>query len=537
VAGKFAEARSLYDQALASCRAAGMRSEEAVVLNNLGTLALARGDVEGAVSFLRQSVQVKEQLRLTASGSTRRDFLASWISSYRKLIEAHHLAGSAAAAFDAAEMVKARTLAEQMQREPGAGGATQLDAASLQRSLPARSAVVSFANADWEYPVGICLTRDRAFVVRLAQDDPRASGHLLGETGEGGTGGFEPLVQAYRSLLARPRLTAGQAARRSELGRFLYRALLGPFEGQLEAVDDLLIIPDGSLGTLPFEALVLPDGRWVAERWNVTYLPSAQVRSLLEARGSSRAPRPLLALGGASYAARPAAEQPRVSPLQLAALRAEAGRLLEQGKPAREIYEELGFVSWQPLPGTLAEVTAIGAAVPGSVVLTGAEACERRLKELARADELAGYRVLHFATHGVLVPGVPELSAVVLAEAGRSGQSDDGYLTPAEVARLRLDADFVDLSACQTGLGKVYQGEGVVGLVQAFLVAGARSMAVSLWQVADESTRQFMVGVYRLVQERGIPYARAMTEMRRRFIGAGRWREPFYWAPFVYYGR
>jgi len=95
----------------------------------------------------------------------------------------------------------------------------------------------------------------------------------------------------------------------------------------------------------------------------------------------------------------------------------------------------------------------------------------------------------------------------------------------------------VDLSACETGLGKVYQGEGVVGLTQAFLVAGARSMAVSLWQVADESTREFMVGVYRLVQEGGMPYARAMTEMRRQFIRSGRWREPFFWAAFVYYGR
>jgi CHAT domain-containing protein len=106
----------------------------------------------------------------------------------------------------------------------------------------------------------------------------------------------------------------------------------------------------------------------------------------------------------------------------------------------------------------------------------------------------------------------------------------------AEIANLDLNAEFVNLSACETGLGSLYSGEGVVGLTQAFLVAGAGGLSVSLWQVADESTMQFMIGLYKLVQDRGLSYHKAMSEMKRSFIKEGKFSRPFFWAPFVYYG-
>ena len=135
-------------------------------------------------------------------------------------------------------------------------------------------------------------------------------------------------------------------------------------------------------------------------------------------------------------------------------------------------------------------------------------------------------------------------------------------MTIKEIAKLDINADFVNLSACETGLGKVYGGEGVVGLTQGFLVAGANGLSVSLWQVADESTMKFMIGVYQLVQEKGISYDRAITEIKRAFISGevstekydkkrglifsevdsdnkkpNTYSNPFYWAPFVYYGK
>ena len=101
------------------------------------------------------------------------------------------------------------------------------------------------------------------------------------------------------------------------------------------------------------------------------------------------------------------------------------------------------------------------------------------------------YKVIHFATHGMVVPEVPELSALVLSQ-NKTDSTEDNYLRADEISQLKLNADFVALSACETGLGKNYKGDGVVGLTQSFMIAGANSLAVSLWQVADESTSIFM---------------------------------------------
>jgi CHAT domain-containing protein len=123
----------------------------------------------------------------------------------------------------------------------------------------------------------------------------------------------------------------------------------------------------------------------------------------------------------------------------------------------------------------------------------------------------------------------------VLSQYRERTEGEDGYLRMGEIEGLDIEAEFVNLSACETGLGQIYGGEGVVGLTHSFLVGGANGLSVSLWQVADESTMEFMVNMYRLVREKGMRYDRAITEIKRDFIG-GRYSDPFYWAPFVYYG-
>ena len=134
-------------------------------------------------------------------------------------------------------------------------------------------------------------------------------------------------------------------------------------------------------------------------------------------------------------------------------------------------------------------------------MLSGAAVSEARLKALSRAGILREFETLHFATHGLTVAEAPELSALVLAEAGRAGeQGEDGYLSVEEISRLDLQPDFVNLSACDSGLGRIYGGEGPVGLTQAFLEAGAGGVSVSLWQIHDAFSRDFMVGLYRRVR-------------------------------------
>jgi len=200
----------------------------------------------------------------------------------------------------------------------------------------------------------------------------------------------------------------------------------------------------------------------------------------------------------------------------------------------------LGIGTWNNLPGTLSEVRNIKSVVKKADIFTGRNVTERNIKEFSGNGKLSEYKVLHFATHGLVVPEMPELSAVVLSQFENEQGKEDGYLRMGEIAKLDIKADFVSLSACETGLGKIYGGEGVVGLTQSFLLAGANAVSVSLWQVADESTSQFMVSMYDRVQDKDISYADAMTEVKRRFISGDfgdKYKSPYFWAPFVYYGK
>jgi len=213
---------------------------------------------------------------------------------------------------------------------------------------------------------------------------------------------------------------------------------------------------------------------------------------------------------------------------------------LNRGDSVGKLYARLRGGTWSNLPGTLQEVKAIQQVVSGAEIMTGKNVNEAAVKELSRKGELSDYKVLHFATHGDVDPQIPELSALVLSQFEMDKGEEDGYLRAEEIHQLDIQADFVNLSACETGLGKLYSGEGIVGLTQAFLLAGANGLSVSLWSVVDESTAQFMVALYKLIEEQGLSYAEAITEVKRRFIAGDfgeEWKAPYYWAPFVYYGK
>jgi CHAT domain-containing protein len=157
--------------------------------------------------------------------------------------------------------------------------------------------------------------------------------------------------------------------------------------------------------------------------------------------------------------------------------------------------------------------------------------------------ELEPYRALHFATHGLVVPEAPSQSALVLSGAASTAPDTsglDGYLTMDEIATLSLDAEFVGLSACQTGLGRIYRGSGVVSLAQAFLRAGADATSVSLWSVYDASTQVFMEAVYRRAWRYDQSWAEALASTKRAFLTGHygeRYQDPRFWGPFVHYGR
>ena len=155
----------------------------------------------------------------------------------------------------------------------------------------------------------------------------------------------------------------------------------------------------------------------------------------------------------------------------------------------------------------------------------------------AMSDELSQYRIVHFATHGLLNSQHPALSGVVLSLVDERGEDRRGFLSAADVFGLRLSADLVVLSGCRTGLGKVVAGEGVVGLTRAFLHAGATQVVASLWPVDDAATAELMRRFYEgMLGKRRLSPAAALREAQLAVRGQRRWQSSFYWAGFQVQG-
>jgi CHAT domain-containing protein len=186
------------------------------------------------------------------------------------------------------------------------------------------------------------------------------------------------------------------------------------------------------------------------------------------------------------------------------------------------------------LPGSRAEANAILALVPPS---------DRRvaLDFAANLDAVADpavrqYRILHIATHGVFPSQHPEFSGLVFSLYDASGRPRDGYLGLPALQRMSFPAELVTLSACDTALGKELRGEGLVGLARTFMAAGSRRVAATLWKIDDEPTVDLMAAFYREVLRGRQSPAAALRSAQLRMRRDGRWRSPYYWAPFAVYG-
>ena len=164
-----------------------------------------------------------------------------------------------------------------------------------------------------------------------------------------------------------------------------------------------------------------------------------------------------------------------------------------------------------------------------TVLLLGTKATKAQFK----SEPLSDFKIIHFAVHGISVPNFPERDALVL---GRDPNSqDDGLLQVRQIAHLRLDADLVTLSACNTATGKLEGEEGTIGLVQAFLFAGARAVAASLWPVDDSSTEFLMAHFYTHLAQHEHEAA-ALRQAKLDYLKQKGNRPPIYWAPFVVVG-
>lgn len=365
----------------------------------------------------------------------------------------------------------------------------------------------------------------RASFALALRSDGRLAGHGAGP-------GRAELAEAVGRLRAGLGFARGPAPFDRATARALYGALLEPLDPALADADHWILVPDGPLLGLPPGVLVVADGpgpRWLAGERALSLLPA--VASLVRARRElrpSRAPEPFLGIG-----------DPRLSGSGAArgALAAAAESCREAGAVDPRLLRAL-----PPLPETALELRRVARALGSDshAVRLGGAASESALRQLA----LDRYRVISFATHAIL-PGELRCAAepaLVLTPPTVPVAAEDGLLDASEIARLRLDADWVALSACNTavagrGSAPGEGGEALGGLAEAFLHAGARRVLASHWEVDSDATVALMTTTFaRFAEAQGEGAARAHREAQRRLMADPRFAHPAYWAAFTLLG-
>jgi tetratricopeptide (TPR) repeat protein len=440
----------------------------------LAEVAARRGELGRAEREITTAGRELEEWRASLGDDELRGyaFSATVLGEYdaqaptARVVAALAAGGRAEAAFALAEQRRARLLTDRLNqalalREGGTADATlaptsrarPLSADEIARTLP------DSAMAVLEYVAGSEGAPTTLFV--LGRGGVRAA--VLP--------GADTLAPAIRRLVAMMETGGRPEALTKRLGE----ALLEPSRRLLpEGVTRLLIVPDGPLHRLPFDALVLADGRAAVEHWAIGLAPSASLAAALWQRegkaGSAPEPSRVLAMGDPRFPIELSTSAMRAAETYRSAFAASGGlpRLAGSGEEAR---------------------TVARFAAGRSEVRTREEASEAWLKTAA----LDQFDVIHLATHALVDERSLSRTALALAPGG----AEDGFLSPADLAGLRLDASLVVLSACRTAGGVTIAGEGVQGLTTPLLAAGARSVVATQWRVGDRNTVRLVADLRR----------------------------------------
>ncbi|MGO9173549.1 MAG: tetratricopeptide repeat protein [Rhodomicrobium sp.] len=344
----------------------------------------------------------------------------------------------------------------------------------------------------------------------------------------------------------------------------LYKALFGQVEDLIKG-KQLLIVPSGPLTQLPFQVLVtapppssdLKSAGWLIHDHALTILPAvSSLKALRRVARPSAAKKPMIGFGN------PLLDGDKKDPReQERAQRARGFKTCADTAPQRVASNEeshrgvaplvtrgglasVSQIRYQvPLPETAKELCAVARDLNADAagIYLGARATEREVKALSASGQLAQYRIVHFATHGALAGQVSGSNepGLLLTPPDSPTEEDDGYFTASEIAALKLDADWVILSACNTAAGGAESAEALSGLARAFIYAQARALLVSHWEVNSAATVKLITGAMsRLAADKAMGRAEAMRQSMLAMIDKGTPQDahPAFWAPFVVVG-
>ncbi len=507
--GYLKEAKAGYDALLKEPRTKDNTDIYWMILFDRGKIADADGSRREAIDFYRRAVDIVEQQRSTINTEASKiGFVGDKQNVYSRLIAALYMDGQYGAAFDYVERSKSRALVDLLAskqdfavkagEERDVRNLLDIDRKAeaeviaqdlspertktrsvivtvkqeLQTKSPELASLVSVTSLSVS-DIRVLLPPDEALIEYYYSEGEMFAFVLTRESLKSVRLNSDKLVEdirQFRTLLETP-----GSSDYPTLARSLYKRLFEPFKSMLDK-RSLAIVPHGALHYLPFNAL-LNDRGYLIEQYSIRILPSASVIKYLHSKKSTK-----------------------------------AAEILAFGNP------DLGDPHYD-LVYAQEEAQAVARTRPQSRVLLRREATESALRKYGRS-----FTYIHFATHGQFDSDMPLKSALLLA----GDDWSDGRLTVDKLYSMNIDADLVTLSACETGLGKVMNGDDVVGLTRGFLYAGSNSIVSSLWKVDDQATGELMAGFYNALKNTGKRQALRQAQLSAR----KRYPHPYYWASF-----
>jgi CHAT domain-containing protein len=582
--GRLQAKRGKYHQALTSLEEAHSLAEQtsqieeiAKIQYELASVYYRLNRVEDAQSAIEKTIDIIEKQRVSISQfDSRASYFASvhrYYALYIQILMARDRGqpnqGFADKAFDAAEKSKVRSLLDLLTTSAQDAPCDELLERQLHEGRQEQASDAAPKLIDADLPVGdekVSTTSSPTSTLTLKQvQDEIDSGTTLLEYALGEqrsflwvidrdqvtsrelppSGEIRHSVENFRHTLAPPEYKEGESAldyqararkisqQSQAYARQLSRLLLGDVD--LAKTRRILIVPDGALQHVPFAALPVPDSRSgnkpLISTQEIVILPSASVLATLRKADSNRRSPAATAAIFADPVFEP--DDPRLLNPR------PAHKPNPQERPAAldRAIRDIGGHSYIPrLPASRNEADTIAKILrsqdpQGVHVALDFDANRDSLL----AQGISQYRLVHFATHGVLDTRHPESSGLILSLVDRKGRKEDGYLRLGDIYKLKLSADLVVLSSCDSALGRDLESEGIIGLPRGFLYAGAKSVIATLWKVNDEASAKLMAGLYARLGRGESPSA-ALRGAQLDMVRDQQWSNPYYWAAFTLQG-
>jgi CHAT domain-containing protein/Tfp pilus assembly protein PilF len=595
--GKIEKARHFFQTALAEFSKLADRVNESATLYALGRLELKSNNLDLADSYLRQSIEVTENIRrvstsgdlMAAFSATVHDRYESYIECLMRKSQMQDSKSLVVRAFETSELARARSLTELLRTTqtvlvPGIDPQLAEREKSLRQSLKVKedskvsllektytkeelqSLDVDLAKLEKEYQEVTQIIRARypsyqqvtaptAWDTKQIQEQLIVDDQtLLLEYGLGLDKSYvwavtrndlksyelPPLHQINESAQKLYQLlkTSDGSKNASELAqatRELSQLILSPVTAELKK-SRIIVVADGPLHYIPFQILTPYGDQPLVATTEVINSPSASILGQLRQESFRKKPPTdvLAAFGDPVFASNYAQRRDADRNEHVAALTYPEEERWRQAQ--RDIAADAGSLNptnIQPLFFAKYELASLQKVAGNETFL--ATGFDATPEKLKNTD-LTKYAILHFATHGILNPKRPENSGLFLSTVTRDGRPQNGFVGLEDIYGLRAPVSLVVLSACQTGLGKDVRGEGLIGLTRGFMYAGASSVVSSLWKVEDEVTAELMKQFYTNMLQRGMTPAAALRAAQNYIREQPQWRSPYYWAAFTFQG-